>query len=272
MLKTRVVTAVVLLAILLAVLWSKSVLAFVLALTAFMGAAAWECMRLFGLRRPLLWAAVWTVLFLVVTYQFNPAQAQTLLALCVALWAIRFAPSLAIGLPPPGGLASRLLGLTYAIAILGCFVALHALYQVSGLYLFSVMALVWVADIGAYFCGRAFGRHKLAPSISPGKTWEGALGGWACVLLLGALCALHPALADTFPAAVQRQWGWAGAIAVLTLVTVASVCGDLFESKLKRRAGMKDSSNLLPGHGGVLDRIDALVPVLPLAMLLSARL
>ncbi|WP_151446802.1 phosphatidate cytidylyltransferase [Lacisediminimonas profundi] len=272
MLKTRVITAVVLLAILLAVVYSQSFLAFVLVLAAFQAAAAWECMRLFGLRRPLLGAAVWTGVLLLVLVQFRPDQTQILFALCVALWALRFAPALGLGLPPASGIGSRLLALTYSIAILGCFTALDTLYRMSGLYLFSVMALVWAADIGAYFSGRAFGRHKLAPSISPGKTWEGAVGGLLSVLLLGVLAASLPSLADTFPAAVQRQWGWAGAGVVLALITVASVVGDLFESQLKRRAGIKDSSNLLPGHGGVLDRIDALIPVLPLAVLLSARL
>ncbi|MDO9219158.1 MAG: phosphatidate cytidylyltransferase [Lacisediminimonas sp.] len=275
MLKTRIITAVVLLAILAAVLVSKSMAAFVLALTAFQAAAAWECMRLFGSRRPLLWAVVWTAAFLFVLLRFPSGQMQLLFTLCVALWALRFAPALGIGLPPAGGLGSRLLGLTYGIAILGCFVALAMLYKISGLYLLSVMALVWVADIGAYFAGRKFGRRKLAPSISPGKTWEGAIGGLACVLLVGMVFMqpwLHPVLADTFPAALLRQWGWAGGIAVLTLVAAASVVGDLFESQLKRRAGMKDSSKLLPGHGGVLDRIDALIPVLPLAVLLSTRL
>lgn len=272
MLRTRVVTAVVLLAILLAVLYSRSWLAFVLALTAFQAAAAWECNRLFGLRRPLLIAALWTLAFLFVLVRFGLEQMQILFALCALLWAIRFAPSLALGLPATQGVAIRLLGASYAVAIVGCFAALAVLYRISGLYLFSVMALVWVADIGAYFAGRALGRRKLAPSISPGKTWEGAVGGLACVILLGSIAALTPALADTFPANVQRQWGWAGLIAVLLVLTTASVVGDLFESQLKRRAAFKDSSNLLPGHGGVLDRIDALIPVLPLAVLVSSRL
>lgn len=271
MLKTRVITAVALLAILLAVLLSGSQLAFVLALTAFFAAAAWECMRLTGVRHAVLGAGVWTVLFLAVLFQFRGQQMLTLSGLCVALWAIRFGPSLKIGLPPETGLANRLLGLTYALAILGCFAALAVLYRVSGLYLFSVMALVWVADIGAYFAGRAFGRHKLAPSISPGKTWEGAAGGLVCVLLLGLVAAFHPALAGTFPAAAQQEWGILGLVAVLVVLTAASIAGDLFESMLKRRAGMKDSSQLLPGHGGVLDRIDALIPVLPLAVLLTQR-
>ena len=275
MLKTRVVTALVLLAILFAVLYSKSMLAFVLALTAFQAAAAWECSRLFGTRWPMLWAAVWTGAFLFVLLRFPLAQMQLLFVLCVALWTLRFAPALGLGLPPPVGLASRMLAFTYGISILGCFAALAMLYKVSGVYLLSVMALVWVADIGAYFAGRRFGRRKLAPSISPGKTWEGAMGGLLCVLFVGLLVMqpwLHPVMAGTFPASVQQRWGWAGAVAVLTLVTMASIVGDLFESQLKRRAGVKDSSNLLPGHGGVLDRIDALVPVLPLAVLMSARL
>lgn len=270
MLRTRVVTAVVLLAILVAVLLSRSWLAFVLAVTAFQGAAAWEAMRLAGLRRPIAWAVFWAAGFVYILVQFDHWQMQLLAAMSVVLWALRFAPALAIGLPRERSLASRLLGMTYAVAIVGCFASLAVLYQVSGLYLVSVMALVWVADIGAYFVGRKFGRRKLAPSISPGKTWEGALGGLIGVLLVGTIAALVPALAGTFPAVVQREWGWAGLAGVLLLVTAASIAGDLFESQLKRRAGFKDSSNLLPGHGGVLDRVDALVPVLPLAVLLGA--
>jgi phosphatidate cytidylyltransferase len=137
------------------------------------------------------------------------------------------------------------------------------------------MALVWIADVGAYFSGKAFGKRKLAPSISPGKSWEGAFGGAIAVLLTASatiVCAPGaPWLADTFAVQLQAQWGWPMALAILALIVAASVVGDLFESMLKRRAGFKDSSNLLPGHGGVLDRIDSLIPVLPLAALIAAR-
>ena len=135
-----------------------------------------------------------------------------------------------------------------------------------------MLAIVWLADIGAYFAGKAFGRRKLAPTISPGKSWEGAIGGWLAVLLLGAICAASPMLTDTFAARATRAWGWLAVAAILTLLAAASVAGDLFESQLKRRAGVKDSSKLLPGHGGVLDRIDALIPAVPLAVLFDAWL
>jgi phosphatidate cytidylyltransferase len=134
------------------------------------------------------------------------------------------------------------------------------------------MAIVWVADIGAYFAGRAFGRHKLAPSISPGKSWEGVAGGMFAVLVLGAAAALTPALADSFQSQLLARYGWPLWIAMTCVLVAASVAGDLFESMMKRRAGIKDSSNLLPGHGGVLDRIDALIPTMPLAFLLSSQM
>jgi phosphatidate cytidylyltransferase len=179
-------------------------------------------------------------------------------------------PSLAMGLPQFEGVGNRLFNGIYGIAILGCFVAILALYKHSGLYLFSVMAIVWVADIGAYFSGKAFGKHKLAPSISPGKSWEGAIGGWFAVLMLAASSlALPLGLNDTFPVRLYARFGLLGFVVALSMIVAASIVGDLVESQLKRRAGMKDSSSLLPGHGGVLDRIDALIPTLPLAVLLD---
>ncbi|MGZ5183428.1 MAG: phosphatidate cytidylyltransferase, partial [Ramlibacter sp.] len=152
--------------------------------------------------------------------------------------------------------------------------AIVVLFSHSPLFLLSVMAIVWVADIGAYFSGKAFGKRKLAPSISPGKSWEGAIGGGIAVLVLAALSVQFggAAFADTFAARVANTLGWPVLVAVLVLMVAASIVGDLFESQLKRRAGMKDSSSLLPGHGGVLDRIDALIPVLPLAALIGSRL
>jgi phosphatidate cytidylyltransferase len=267
MLKTRVATAVVLLAVLLSVLFSNSFVFFALVAAAFFAAAAWESFRLFGNKHPVIGAAMWTAAFAFLLFKGDLAGATVLFGLCVAIWAVRLAPSLAIGLPPPEGFGNRLLNGIYGIAILGCFLAIAALFARSPLYLISVMAIVWVADIGAYFAGKAFGKHKLAPSISPGKSWEGAIGGWLAVLILTAATTALPLLSDTFAPAIHAKWGWTGLLVVMTLLVIASIVGDLFESQLKRRAGKKDSSNLLPGHGGVLDRIDALIPALPLAAL-----
>ncbi|MDY7578695.1 phosphatidate cytidylyltransferase [Herbaspirillum sp. RTI4] len=269
MLKTRVLTALVLLAILLPILYFRHFGAFALVALVFFFAASWESARLFGFRRPLLIAVVWSALIVVAMLNPSPPNIALLFVLCVALWAIRFVPALRTGLPVLASLGNNLLGISYGMAIFGCFIAIATLFLRSPLYLLSVMALVWLADIGAYFCGKAWGRRKLAPSISPGKSWEGAIGGWLVVLLVAAGSAILPSLQDTFSAQVQQRWGWAIWFVILSLLVAASVVGDLFESQLKRRAGFKDSSTLLPGHGGVLDRIDALIPVLPLAALLT---
>ncbi|MEC5217359.1 phosphatidate cytidylyltransferase [Actimicrobium sp. GrIS 1.19] len=269
MLKTRVMTALVLLAFLVAVVLSKSPIFFVIAATGFFAAAVWESHRLFGDKRPWLGAALWTALFAFLMFNPGYVNQKIFFGTCVALWVLRFAPSLKFGLPFMQGFPNRLLGLVYALAVLGCFLAIAVLYSWSPLYLLSVMALVWIADIGAYFSGKAFGKHKMAPTISPGKSWEGALGGCLAVLVLAAISVAIPGLADTFAVHVQAKWGWLGLIAVMVLFDGASIVGDLFESQLKRRANRKDSSNLLPGHGGVLDRIDAMLPTLPLAVLLG---
>lgn len=270
MLRTRIITALVLLAVLLAILFSGSMAAFRIALTVFFAAAMWECFRLFQNRQPMIGAAIWTAAFVFILYRQDSFSLPLLFAFCVAIWALRLVPALKLGLPPFEGLANRLLNGIYGVAILGCFLAILVLFSYSPLFLLSVMAIVWVADIGAYFVGKACGRRKLAPSISPGKSWEGAIGGWLCVLALSAASIAVPALDGSFAVRLQGRWGWAGFVLAMSLLVAASIVGDLVESQLKRRAGMKDSSNLLPGHGGVLDRIDALIPVLPLAVLLGA--
>ncbi len=274
MLKTRVLTALVLLAVLLPILYFDYFPGFAVVAALFFAAAIWECARLFGSaeKRALGYGIIALGLFAVTVLKGGGANIGILFTLCVAIWAVRFVPSLALGLPPVASFGNRIVGVTYAIAIFGCFVAILALFIHSPLYLLSVMAIVWVADIGAYFCGKAFGKHKLAPSISPGKSWEGAIGGWLLVLLISLGICLTPAavvLRDTLPVSLYAVWGWMGLTGMMTLLVAASVVGDLFESQLKRRIGMKDSSKLLPGHGGVLDRIDALIPVLPLVTLLS---
>jgi phosphatidate cytidylyltransferase len=276
MLKTRIITAVVLLLVLLGVLFGGYYPAFAVTVLAFLFVAISESFQLFksSPKQSAVIAAVWTAVF---AYAFllndNPSL-QFWFGLSVAIWLIRFVPSLKTGLPPPEGFRNSLLGSVYALALIGCFAAILYFFKHSPTYLLSVMALVWIADIGAYFSGKAFGKRKLAPSISPGKSWEGAIGGGIAVLAISALVVLFGgnALADTFVVKLQAARGWFALAAILVVIVGASIVGDLFESQLKRRAGVKDSGTLLPGHGGVLDRIDALVPVLPLAALIDAWL
>jgi len=141
--------------------------------------------------------------------------------------------------------------------------------------LLSILALSWAADISAYFVGRAWGGRvfssKLAPSISPGKSWEGVVGGVLGVLIVAMFWQsidIHWALGVPSLYSRAERWGAPGFVLTLVLLTAMSVAGDLMESLVKRGAGAKDSSGLLPGHGGVLDRLDALLPTLPLAMLI----
>jgi phosphatidate cytidylyltransferase len=180
-----------------------------------------------------------------------------------------------------GGVASwskinptvRLVGGVLMLAV--AWLAVVQARRVGINFLLSVLVLVWVADIFAYFAGRSFGgqliRQKLAPSISPGKSWEGVCGGMAGVILLSfAWCwadlRFQAAAPSLYSHLFAKAW-WVMLIAVMFLAAM-SVAGDLVESLVKRSAGAKDSSGLLPGHGGVLDRLDALLPTVPLAMML----
>lgn len=138
------------------------------------------------------------------------------------------------------------------LVLLASWLSLAYLRKVSPSVLLALMATVWIADSAAYFAGKAWGRHKLAPRISPGKTWEGVLGAWMAVSVYGlVLCLLMPLTFWLVPG----LWG----------ILLLSILGDLFESHLKRQVGAKDSGNLLPGHGGVLDRIDGMISSLPVA-------
>ncbi|MCE8020771.1 phosphatidate cytidylyltransferase [Halomonas sp. MCCC 1A11036] len=144
--------------------------------------------------------------------------------------------------------------------LLPAWVGFNVLRDTGGVWLLYVLLLVWGADIGAYFSGRAWGRRKLAPAVSPGKSWEGVVGGIGVTLALALLFAVWQGLGLA---------GGLGLALATVVVTLVSVLGDLFESMLKRFRGIKDSSNLLPGHGGVLDRIDSLTAAVPLFALLS---
>jgi phosphatidate cytidylyltransferase len=145
------------------------------------------------------------------------------------------------------------------IVLVPACLALVQLRAVHPLLLLACMAAVWVADIAAYFSGRNFGRHKLAPEISPGKTWEGAIGAFAGVMIFGMAAAWMAGVFSGKPS------GFLVLAVLLPVLTAVSILGDLFESLLKRQAGVKDSGSILPGHGGVLDRIDSLTSTLPLA-------
>jgi phosphatidate cytidylyltransferase len=167
-------------------------------------------------------------------------------------------------------LARWLIGL---VGLWAAWLALTHARNVGINFLMSIFCLVWMADISAYFGGRRFGRRKLAPSISPGKSWEGVWSGMAGVLLLAILWILAdrsagPVSVSLYTRLYELLGGVGAALAVLALAGI-SVVGDLVESLVKRAAGAKDSSRLLPGHGGVLDRVDALLPVFPIALALT---
>lgn len=256
MLKTRVLTAVILAAGLLAVLFLLSKMATAAAFALVTAAAAWEWAGLLRLGGPQRWVyAALTLAFCAALYAIGMPEmllsALWLVALgfwmvVVPLW---FRHKWTLGADAPGLLVGWML-------LIPSWAALVSLSARSPLLLLAALALIWVADIAAYFAGRTWGRRKLAPDISPGKTWEGAVGALLGVWLYGFALAL---------AVGWLQSGRAvGLLAALALATVVSIFGDLFESLAKRQAGVKDSSRLLPGHGGILDRIDSLTSTLPL--------
>ena len=277
MLLPRVITAVVLLAMLLPSLLAATPWPFALLTLLLIAAAGWEWSRLNGVATLaalgpgalLALAGLWAV--------YTGSVANVPSAVWWAAAAAWFAMgSLALRSGPTGWLRWPAV-LRLALGMLALWVAWLALAQARSVgvyFVLSAMCLVWAADIGAYAAGRAFGRHKLAPTISPGKSWEGVVGGMLSVLVLAALWVLlidrrWPVDSASLYTQLVERFGWPGLLPLALVLTGFSVVGDLFESLVKRAAGAKDSSRLLPGHGGVLDRIDALLPVLPVAMALA---
>ncbi|MGZ8260930.1 MAG: phosphatidate cytidylyltransferase, partial [Caldimonas sp.] len=165
--------------------------------------------------------------------------------------------------------------LRWAIGLVALWTAWLALANAKAIslnFILSAFFLVWAADVFAYFGGRALGKHKLAPAISPGKSWEGVWSGMAGALAVAAAWLAIDAVAkfdgESFYTLVANRFGYAGVALVVVFLVAMSVVGDLFESLVKRSAGAKDSSRLLPGHGGILDRVDGLLPVFPIALAL----
>ncbi len=276
MLLQRVITALVLLAILLPALFASNPIWFALLTLVMIAAAGWEWSRLNGkpgaaaLMFGAALAAVCAATFYVVGFQV-PTWCWWLAG---GLWVLGGVRALAVGVAGWPRLSPALRLLLGAVLLWAAWLALVVARQRGINFLLSAMCLVWMADVAAYFAGKTFGRRKLAPAISPGKSWEGAIGGLVGVIVLGVAWVhvidvrLPVDSPSMYTVLVQRL----GLVSLLALVFLSamSVVGDLFESLVKRAAGAKDSSQLLPGHGGVLDRVDALLPVLPLALALTS--
>lgn len=260
MLKVRVITAICLLLGLGATVFFLPQPVAAMVFAAITGFAAWEWAGLMsaGSRARLVYGVFFALLTAALSLAgAAPAILPCLCAASVIFWILVVPFWFVRRWPLPRGAAGYAVG---ALVILPAWVALLELHRRDAWFLLAVLGVAWVADIAAYFVGRAIGKHKLAPSISPGKTREGAFGGCAGVLIYGVALFLY-----RWPQATAASV--AGIVMLLILLTLLSIMGDLFESMLKRQAGIKDSSNLLPGHGGVLDRIDSLTSTLPLVAL-----
>ena len=272
MLRQRVATASVLLIIAVgALVWSST--AFAVVVTALLGFALAEWVQLTGASRSvsIVVALIVSVMLLAVLV----ASPQTIEALVLPLGAVAAAIWLAIVvlLLQPRAMALRMprvVGMGVAVVLtLAAWFALMWFLSQGVLVLLSVLLIVWIADTAAYFAGRAFGRRKLAPHISPGKTWAGVFGAIGAVLLLALVIWLLVPDRRIYSNNLFASVGPAFALVLLALLVAFSIAGDLFESLLKRQAGVKDSGQLLPGHGGVLDRVDAMVPLLPSAVVIQ---
>jgi phosphatidate cytidylyltransferase len=266
-LKQRLITALLLAALVLGILLWGSAGLWALLITVFCMAAAWEAGRLSKLSammQVLQFAVIGATILVLWVLFLRPHVASDavtpipvfLLVVC-AFWIVVVPMQLSsrrIDVALPWGL------LIWPLVIGGAWISAVMLRQAGISFLVAVVVITVVADVAAYFVGRKFGRVKLAPSISPGKTREGAIGGIVAAGLWTACCCVYlNVTSGSFELLIAAMIG--------ALLGAFAVAGDLWESQLKRQASVKDSSNLLPGHGGVLDRIDAQLAVLPLATL-----
>lgn len=263
MLKQRLLTALILVpaTVLLVLYASTPTLALLLGLVVLLGAMEWS--RLCGFASPVGRSLfmVSVTLLMVAGEWLRREQLGDLLYLAATLWWIivlgwllqrRFQP-IESGAERP--LVTALGGLLVLVPAWVAMVDLHSVPEFGPALLLFLLVMIWLADSGAYFAGRRWGKTKLAPAISPGKTWEGVVGAVAALLLAGVVLHYWGVLTDV---------GLAPVLVLCVVVGLFSIVGDLLESLVKRRRGVKDSGSLLPGHGGVLDRIDSLTAALPL--------
>src|SRR3989344_486975 len=259
MLRTRILTAIVLILSFLAALFLLPNLYWSLLMLAAISIGAWEWATLAKFSSLIRngYVLVTIASGLAITFAADiglpDLQARSMFygILAAALFWILFAPIFLISRYQ----IKSLLGLAVLgwLVLLPTWLALVSLHQISPFLLLVVMATVWIADSAAYFAGKRYGKRKLAQDISPGKTWEGVWGAWLAVGIYGLGLCLFFGFNYWI---IVGLWG----------ITVLSVIGDLLESLIKRQAGVKDSSDLLPGHGGLLDRIDGLTSSLPLVV------
>jgi phosphatidate cytidylyltransferase len=276
MLKTRVLTAAVLIPLVIIALFGLDARDWAAMTLIIVVIAASEWARLAGYRRQTWLLFISATVLIGCALLFMPGSGfsagdgwpeTTVLLICGAamlFWLLVVPPWLYLGWRVESKLALAVVGWLVLIATWVAVVQIQA--RSPGLLL-ALMAIVWVADTAAYLVGRRYGRRKLAPTISPGKTWEGVYGALGAAALY-ALALLPLAARGGYTRALTLGViaGWI--VLVLLLVTL-SIVGDLFESQLKRQRGVKDSGHVLPGHGGVLDRIDALTAAMPAAAVMA---
>ena len=272
MLATRIVTALVLVSVVLAALFLLPPWAWGAVALAGITVAAGEWASLAGYGRPAWLLFVAGAVLIGVNLLFSPLAGfaggwpdGVVLAVCgpATLFWLLVVPAWLRGQWQPR--SPLLLAIVGWLVLIAAWVAVVELQARSPWLALAAMAIVWVADIAAYFTGRAFGRRKLAPAISPGKTWEGVWGALVAVAVYAL--ALVPLAQRAGYAGEVSAFAVGGWLLLALVLAALAVAGDLFESLQKRHAGVKDSGTLLPGHGGVLDRIDALLSALPLAAL-----
>ena len=261
MLPARILTAAVLLAGFFAALFwlDRAQFAWVVAVVVVIAAHEWAGLSgISGLARILYAAGTGLVYGAFALAWLDGAAVAWIFALAAVFWMCVVPPWMYRGVTSG---ARRWLA---PIGLLVIVPAGAAMLVLSPSQLLAVLALTWISDTAAFFVGRAWGRRKLAPGISPGKTLEGAAGGVVCVAIYAIICTTL--LPELKPFASGSAW--VAILAAAILLAVMSILGDLFESAIKRQAGAKDSGKLLPGHGGVLDRIDSATSTLPVAALL----
>lgn len=260
MLKQRIITAAVLAPLALWGIWALPSQVFAIVIAIIFALAGWEWSRLSGFTRAPgrgFYVAI-VVLGMAGIYQLLPQGNWALVFLVIALMWWSMALMSVLTYPQGSGLwqhSATARGIAGLLVLLPSWAALVVLHEHMGPgYVILMMLMIWGADTGAYFAGRAFGRHKLAPRVSPGKTWEGVAGG--------ALLAVGIALVGTIW--LEPVGGYVAFLLLVIATVMISILGDLAESLFKRVVNLKDSGGLLPGHGGVMDRIDSMTAAAPL--------